>query len=360
MYNFKQNSFSDLENQAFKLVEWTSPSNIALVKYWGKKEWQLPRNASISMTLRKSLTQTRVYYKPHKKSELNWSFSFEGQKMASFDHKISAFFDLISVEFPELNYLELIIESSNTFPHSSGIASSASSMSALALCLLNIKEDVSGLKYESAEFFQRASDWARLGSGSACRSVIKDFGLWGKHPLVAGSSDQFAIPLSFNVHPDLTPLKDSILIVSSDKKQISSSQGHGMMETHPFAEARFIKANNNLTSLLETMKNGNREKFISIVENEAMMLHGMMMSSDPGYFLILPNTLQIIEEIKKFRSETATFIAFTLDAGPNVHILYHKKDSSQIEKFIKEKLLAYCENEQIIMDEMGPGPEKIN
>jgi diphosphomevalonate decarboxylase len=359
MSDIKKNIYRGVDNDIYNMVEWTSPSNIALVKYWGKKKLQLPRNASVSLTLNKSLTRTRIYYKFHKKSELSWSFLFEGQEKTSFNNKIATFFRVISDQFPELTKLELKIESSNTFPHSSGIASSASSMSAIALCLLSIKEEITAKKYKKLEFLQIASEWARLGSGSASRSVIGNFSLWGKHHLVPGSSDKFAIPLSFKIHPELAPLKDAILIVSSEKKQVSSTMGHVMMETHPFAKERFKKANENLISLLETMKNGNKEKFISIVENEAMMLHGMMMSSDPGFFLILPNTLHIIDEIKTFREKTGAFIAFTLDAGPNVHVIYHQKNSSEIEEFIKRKLLVFCENEKVIIEEMGSGPEKI-
>ena len=348
------------ENKSgYNMIEWTSPSNIALIKYWGKKEVQLPRNASLSLTLSKSMSRTRVYYKKHDSCDLAWKFLFEGKEKNSFNEKISHFLTLASSFYPELKSQELIIESSNTFPHSSGIASSASSMSALALCLLSIHEKLKASKYEPSDFWQRASGLARLGSGSASRSPIPGFGLWGKHPAVSGSSDEFAIPLPFKVHSEIAPLKDAILIVSSDKKQISSSVGHAMMETHPFAKARFEVANKNLEELLEVMKSGNRKKFISIIENEAMMLHGMMMSSDPGYFLIHPNSLKIIEQIKIFRLKTDSFITFTLDAGPNVHVLYHKKDSEQIEKFIKEKLLVFCENEKVIFDEMGKGPEKI-
>lgn len=342
----------------YKWVEYTSPSNIALVKYWGKRDTQIPLNASLSLTLRHSYTRTRVYYKLHKQTELVWTFIFDGQEKTSFNHKISTFFSRITEQMPELRNLDLKLESSNNFPHSSGIASSASSMSALALCLTSISEDLKGEKYKQEEFLKRSSELARLGSGSASRSVIAEFGLWGRHPLVFGSSDEFAVSLPFKVHPDIVPLKDAILIVSSEKKMVSSSLGHQLMETHPFAESRYKKANENLGLLLETLKTGNRERFISIVENEALMLHGMMLSSDPGYFLILPNTLHMIEEIKKFRAESDAFIAFTLDAGPNVHVLYHQNDSIDIEKFIKERLLPYCENEQVIMDEMGNGPKK--
>jgi len=116
-------------------VEWSSPSNIALVKYWGKKENQMPQNPSISFTLENCKTITTLSFGKKKKEEDNFSFDvyLEGKKKDDFKSKIETFFKRIEVYVPFLKDYQFVIETSNTFPHSSGIASSASGMSALAM-----------------------------------------------------------------------------------------------------------------------------------------------------------------------------------------------------------------------------------
>ena len=148
---------------------WKSPSNIALVKYWGKKGNQLPANPSISFSLDQAFTQTEIEaeFKGHDKPGLE--FLFEGQSNSEFEIKLKKFLSGMEDEFPWLKETYLRIQSSNTFPHSSGIASSASSYSALALCILSLDEQISGIA--NVNKIQKASEIARRGSGSACRSV---------------------------------------------------------------------------------------------------------------------------------------------------------------------------------------------
>ena len=118
-------------------TSWKSPSNIALVKYWGKFGNQMPKNASVSFTLDHAFTQTSIAYssRPNASDEISIHFLFEGQENPSFQKKIQVFLNSVLHEFPFLKELHLDIKSENSFPHSTGIASSASSMSALALCL---------------------------------------------------------------------------------------------------------------------------------------------------------------------------------------------------------------------------------
>src|SRR5690554_254305 len=113
------------------IVSWKSPSNIALVKYWGKYDVQLPRNASISFTLNNAYTEMSIhYYKlPQTSEKININFLFEGMKNEKFEKKIESFLSSIINHFPFLTEYQLSINSQNSFPHSTGIASSASSMS---------------------------------------------------------------------------------------------------------------------------------------------------------------------------------------------------------------------------------------
>jgi diphosphomevalonate decarboxylase len=102
------------------------------------------------------------------------------------------------------------------------------------------------------------------------------------------------------------------------------------------------------------------EEFIKVVESEALTLHAMMMTSMPYFILMKPNTLQIINAIWKFRTETKTPVCFTLDAGANVHVLYPENDSATVLQFIKDELVGFCQNGQYICDEIGNGSKKLN
>ncbi len=331
-----------------------SPSNIALVKYWGKKGEQIPANPSLSFTLSKSYTETKITYTPKiDDGKISIDFFFEGKQNDLFKQKIEKFSQKIIPYFPFLTKLHLKISSKNSFPHSAGIASSASSMSALALCLCAIEQKHYGTLQNETDFLRKASFIARLGSGSAARSVFPYAATWGEFVENPISSDEYASPLLFDLHPVFQNYRDAILIVSNKAKKVSSTAGHNLMHGHPFAKARFEQARKHLKILLQALKSGNQNTFMEIVENEALTLHALMMSSNPGFILMEPGTLQIIEKIREYREKTGIKLCFTLDAGPNVHLLYSASDSDKVEKFIKNELLLYCKEDFWIKDEIN-------
>ncbi|WP_417872473.1 diphosphomevalonate/mevalonate 3,5-bisphosphate decarboxylase family protein [Xanthomarina gelatinilytica] len=346
-------------------VAWESPSNIALVKYWGKKEHQIPANPSISFTLNNCKTTTTLTFS---KKENTQQFSFEvfldGEKKEEFKPKIETFFKRIESYLPFLTDYHFKIETSNTFPHSSGIASSASGMSALALCLMSVEKELSAIQDDSEEsqkyFNQKASFLARLGSGSACRSIEGDLIVWGDSTTVEGSTDLFGVKYPYQVHDNFKDYQDTILLVDKGEKQVSSTVGHNLMHKHPYAENRFKQAHENLEKLKPILKSGDLDAFIAIIESEALTLHAMMMTSMPYFILMKPNTLKIINKIWRFRQDTGLHICFTLDAGANVHVLYPKKESKVILDFIKNELVAYCQNGQFICDQVGFGAKLLS
>jgi diphosphomevalonate decarboxylase len=250
------------------------------------------------------------------------------------------------------------IETSNTFPHSSGIASSASGMSALAMCLMSV-ENLLNPELSNAYLIQKGSFLARLGSGSACRSIEGDVVVWGKHDLIDGSSDLFGIKYPHEVHANFKNYQDTILLVDKGEKQVSSTVGHDLMHGHAYADLRFKQAHDNMSKLIDVFKSGDINTFIEIVESEALSLHAMMMTSIPYFILMKPNTLEIINKIWKFRETTDLSICFTLDAGANVHVLYHEKNSDKILEFIKNELVAYCQNGHYICDKIGLGAKQL-
>ncbi len=335
-----------------KKVISTAPSNIALVKYWGKYDQQLPTNASISFTLNTCKTITEIHVEEKNTTEdFNFQVYFEGKLKPDFKPKIESFLKKIEVYSPFLKDYKFSIHTKNTFPHSSGIASSASGLAALAKCIVDLEQSAN--QSQSADYYKlKTSFLARLGSGSACRSTHGNLVVWGQHSSIPESSNLYGIEFPFEVHEKFKNFCDSILLVDKGQKQVSSSVGHQLMYQHPFAEQRFKQANENLTQLTSVLQNGNYKDFFSLVETEALSLHAMMMTSKPYFILMRPNTLQIIEAIWDFRNSTQTPLGFTLDAGANVHLLYPKSVESEVKSFIKNSLASYCQNKEYIHDQV--------
>jgi diphosphomevalonate decarboxylase len=341
--------------------EWSAPSNIALVKYWGKKDNQIPANPSVSFTLNNCKTITKLSFEKKDASaplSMTNSFSFdllfEGKLKEDFKPKIRKFLERIEVYLPFLKEYHFKIDTHNTFPHSSGIASSASGMAALAMNFMSLERELNP-EMTDEYFYQKASFLARLGSGSACRSIKGHVVVWGNQKNIKGSTDLFGIEFPYKIHENFENYQDTILLVDKGEKQVSSTVGHDLMHNHPYAEKRFAQAHENLDHLITIFESGNLEKFIKIVESEALTLHAMMMTSMPYFILMKPNTLQIINAIWKFRNETRIPVCFTLDAGANVHVLYPKKVTDKVLQFIKNELVGYCQNGQYICDEIGTG-----
>jgi len=348
------------KNVASGIVTWKSPSNIALIKYWGKKEDQIPQNPSISFTLDACATTTKLTYKKHDIALDDFSFDlfFEGKQKDDFKPKINTFLQRIESYLPFLKDYHFTIETSNSFPHSSGIASSASGMSALALCLMSLEKELNPSMTAEA-FNQKASFLARLGSGSASRSIEGDLIVWGTHEDTVGSSDLFGIKYPYKVHEVFKNYHDTILLVDKGEKQVSSTVGHNLMHNHPFATQRFAQAHENLTKMQSVLADGDLTEFIAIVESEALTLHAMMMTSMPYFILMKPNTLEIINRIWKFREESGTHVCFTLDAGANVHVLYPENEKDIVYPFIQQELTKFCQNEHHICDRIGFGAKKL-
>lgn len=317
---------------------------------------QIPRNASISLTLSNAHTDTTIDYRVKQESGLTMDFLFEGQRNQSFADKLVQYLRSVSAYHPIVDHLHLAISSSNSFPHSSGIASSASAMAAVAMCICDIESQVSG---ESAIDIAKASYLARLGSGSASRSVIPQAAVWGRHDSIDGSSDLFAVPFE-GMDPVFAGYHDDILIVSASEKSVSSTAGHALMEGNVYAGPRYQQANDRVASLTDILRAGDIEAFGKLAEDEAMTLHALMMCSDPSYVLMEPGTLDMIREIRAYRADSNVPVYFTLDAGPNIHLLYPDAYAGEVKAFINDQLLQYTADNKVIKDHVGNGPEKTS
>lgn len=213
------------------------------------------------------------------------------------------------------------------------------------------------------QVMEEASFLARVGSGSACRSIYNGLIVWGKTEVVKGSSDEYAVPYPYGeIHPIFKKFNDWVLLIHEGQKSVSSTVGHSLMNTNPYAERRFQEARENFHILKNILKNGDMEEFIKLVEHEALTLHAMMMMSEPAFILMKTGTLEVINKIWSFRKETKLPLFFTLDAGANVHLLFpenqkvNDKDlmdeynSQQIKTFIENELLQYTQNGGIVKD----------
>ena len=343
-------------------VKWRSPSNIALIKYWGKKGHQIPANPSLSLTLQNSFTETELRFteKESSSKKIDLSFFFEGKHKPGFEEKIKKYLSEISGELPFLSSYGFEIHSSNSFPHSVGIASSASGMSALALCLCSMEEKVKGKPMKPEDFFRRASHLARLGSGSAARSVYGGIVTWGKMDGYKESSDEYATQFGGRADKVFDDFHDDILIVSPDKKEVSSRAGHELMNNHPFAASRYKQACENLGNISKALIEGDLNQFCRIVENEALTLHALMLSSSPPVVLLNAATVDIIKKVKSFREMTSLPVSFTIDAGPNIHLLYPDIIKVDIRQLIEKELIVYCDRKKVISDRVGKGPQKLS
>jgi len=348
---------------------WKAPSNIALVKYWGKKEVQIPQNPSISFTLSNCFTETTLEFKKSQSKERvsrsdnnaileSGEFTFDifldGVRKPEFSKKIFEFLIRIIHLVPFIRDYDLVIKTHNSFPHSSGIASSASGMAALALCIMSMEKALNPSLSDEL-FYKKASLLARLGSGSAARSIKGELVVWGTSKHIEGSSDMYGLEFPYEVHDNFKNYQDTILLVDKGEKVVSSTVGHNLMHGHPFAEKRFEQANENLEKISKILQNGDLKGFVNLVESEALSLHAMMLTSNPYFILMKPNTLQIIHKIWQYREEHNSAICFTLDAGANVHVLYPAKEKEQVDQFIQNELAQFCQNGHYISDHVGQG-----
>ena len=339
-----------------ELFGWAAPSNIALVKYWGKRDLQIPQNPSVSLTLKTCETKTAISFSQTNSETPCREFYFDGTRNDSFGKKALRLIEFFERDFPRLKDYDLKVFSENSFPHSSGIASSASSMASLSLTMMSLIKNI-GHSIGQDEFTQKASHYARLGSGSACRSIFGGTVVWGES---AGqnSNNEYAAEVD-GVAEIFHSMRDSVLIVSAKEKPVSSTAGHALMEAHPFKEARYSNAKLNATKIIDLMRSGEINAWGDLVEREAMELHGLMMNGPESYILMKPNTLEVINRIRNFRREKGIPVFFTLDAGPNVHVLYPDEHHALVVSFIEKELVELCENGVWFDDQVGRGPYQL-
>jgi len=296
-----------------------SPANIAFIKFWGKKnsELNIPFNDSMSMNLSDCYTTASVEFSSDLADDLIVinKEKVEGNKRG----KVVKFLDLVR-QMAKSNARARVV-SENNFPMAAGIASSASAFSALALAA----SAAAGLNLNTKQL----SILARKGSGSASRSMLDGFGYWK-----AGTSDEtsYAVQLA---PKNYWNLRDIVTVVSNKEKKFSSGEGHAAALTSPYFQTRIKNLPRRLKEMKDCFRQKNITMFGELLEQEAVDLHLMAMSSVPPIFYWNEGTILIMRKLREWRNE-GLLGYFTIDAGANVHVICTEEDADELEKRLKQ------------------------
>lgn len=296
-----------------------APANIAFIKYWGKtnEALRLPANASISMNLSNCYTETEVEFKEDLNED---TVLIDGRKLTG-EEKERTVKHLDRIRKIAKLKLKARVESKNNFPKKAGIASSASGFAALSLAA----SKAAGLNLSEKEL----SILARLGSGSACRSVPDGIVEWKKGE---NSRSSYAVSL----YPsDYWDLRDIVVVVGEKEKKIGSTEGHSLAESSPFYKERIKGMAEKITNIKKALKKKDFVVFGEIVEREALNMHAVMMTSNPPLIYLSSKTFTVIDLVHQLK-EKGIGCYFTIDAGPNVHLLCEGKNEARIIKELKQ------------------------
>ncbi len=293
--------------------------NIAFIKYWGNRDdtLRLPLNGSISMNLGGMESRTTVQFDEALQQD---TFELNGEIQSSAGmQRVSAFLDQVR-RLAGLN-LYARVSSSNNFPTGAGIASSASAFAALALAA----SKAANLDLSQKEL----SRLARLGSGSACRSIPDGFVEW--LPGVDDASS-YAVSIAPKDHWDLV---DAVAIISQGHKPVGSSAGHKLARTSPLNAQRVLDAPERLRNCREALLDRDFDRFAEVVELDSNYMHAVMRTSNPPLVYWEPATEVLLWQVWQWRKQGHAVCA-TVDAGPNVHVLALKSELEWLQKVLPE------------------------
>ena len=277
---------------------------------------------------------------------------YAGEERPAFADRGAAYFERLLPVYPFLGQWAWTVDTRNTFPHGAGIASSASAFAALALCLVAVERRWFG-GADDAAARRKASYLARLGSGSAARSVFPVAAAWGQSKALEGSSDAYAVPVAERMHAAFAEYRDTIVLVNEAEKAVSSSAGHGLMDQQPYASTRYQIAGRRFERLLDILRRGELEDFCTLVEADALDLHALMMQSHPPFLLMEPATVAVIKAVRAFRAASGVPVCFTLDAGPNVHVLYPAREQERVDAWLADEVLPLVPGGSRILDHVA-------
>jgi diphosphomevalonate decarboxylase len=314
------------------MMHWLAhaPANIALIKYMGKKDAQsnYPDNSSLSYTLKNFLSTVKL--EQINSNEDSW----EPLRSAS----MSEFFLSEVGEKRFLNHLASIkkyfgyeggflVKSNNNFPHSSGMASSASSFAALTRCAVFALSELMQVKMPSVS--EQASI-SRLGSGSSCRSFYSPWVLWSEDKVTS-----IELPYGELIH--------QVVVIDANKKKVSSSEAHRRVKSSALYSSRSQRAEENLALLLNAFKAKDWQAAYQICWREFQDMHLLFHTCEQPFFYSTEHTLSVLNELERFWDKYADGPLVTMDAGPNIHLLYRPDQIEMARRFKREYLVGNYE-----------------
>jgi diphosphomevalonate decarboxylase len=315
-----------------------APSNIAFIKYWGKKDevLRLPENGSISFNLSKVLTTTTVEFNPNfvkDKVVINGKeIKEEGEKVIKHLDRIRSLAKLRS---------KAKVVSFNNFPASVGLSSSASGFAALTTAAAK----AAGLNLSEKQL----SVLSRQGSGSSCRSIPDGWVEWLNGNTSETSYARSIFPAGW------WKILDIAVVVSSDKKEISSTEGQKSANNSPFYQSRLKNINKKIKEIKKAIKLRDFKAFGGISEAEALELHAIMITSWPALLYWTSGTLKLIKLVQKWRNQGLP-VYFTLNTGQTVHLIVEEKNKNKVLKKLKGQNFI----RKVIVNRPGLGARIIN
>ena len=282
-----------------------SPANIAFVKHWGLSSEGLPLTGSLSMNLDSCFTHSTVEFLPDQIRDEIWMERDRDFVLLELDsgrnHAAYSLIERFRQAFGISNFAKIYTK--NSFPADAGIASSASGFSTLAVALLaTLPEESEAEKIK----------WiASAASFSALRSLADGFGFLDQNLSVK------SLKTSLN-------LVDLVVGISHDKKLHTSLQGHQLATTSPLQSARLEQTARNLSDCEEALMRGDFLNLIRIIEEETLLLHAVMLTSQPALIYWEPLTLELLKLSQIWKQEIP--FAFSLDAGSTVHLIVEESN----------------------------------
>lgn len=312
-------------------------SNIAFIKYWGQEdpERNLPLNTSLSMTLDGLETRTTVLFEAERSRD---EVRIDGERPGGrARERVVEHLDMLRAEAGVDAAAR--VESENNFPASAGLASSASGFAALTAAAVRAL----GLSSDPREL----SRWARYGSGSASRSCFGGYVEWTTGDDRSSHARQLA-------EPDHWDLRDVVLLVDRDPKEVGSSEGHELAGTSPLLEGRLEAVGDWIPQVREGIRKRDLTRAGKPIEADALAMHAVMMTSDPSLLYWSPGTISAMEAVRGWR-EGGLEAWFTIDAGPNVHVICEAGDADEVADRARREL--DLGEDDVLVAGPGGGPE---
>jgi diphosphomevalonate decarboxylase len=317
-------------------------SNIAFIKYWGVADptLNLPLSNSISMTLADAHTTTSVEW-DNNRMLMNDEVTIDGVRLEpKRAERIIRHLERIRT-LGNVTYRARVV-SQNNFPMASGIASSASGFAALTVAACSAL----GLDLTPAQL----SGLARRGSGSAARSLFGGYVEWEK-----GRDDLTSVARQIQP-PDHWELLDLVAIVSAAEKAVSSESGHLLAVSSPYNMARIDQIEGMLMEVRAAIATRDIQRLGVAIERDALAMHAVMMTSMPSLLYWQPGTLEVLQAVRQWREAEKLPVYFTIDAGPNVHLICEPA----YRNLVTERLRELKQVQQVIASKPGPGPKLVD